>query len=184
MSADHPIDTIILTGVAGSGKTTVGLALAKRIGWTFCDADDLHDAESIESIRRNQPLDDADRAPWLRRVRAVIERTRQEGGAIVIACSALKQRYRETLAGGLTGIRFVFLTGEAALLRERLQERRGHFAGAALLDSQLAELEPPRDALTVDIALPVDAIVDLIVSELPTSEKSKPQKKRGRDTAG
>lgn len=166
MIAGRPIDTIILTGVAGSGKTTVGTEVARRLGWAFCDADDLHDAESIERISRNQPLDDADRAPWLKRVRAVIERTKDAGGQIVIACSALKQRYRDTLAGGLTGIRFVFLTGDAALLRQRLERRRGHFAGPALLESQLAELEPPRDALTVDVSLPVDAIVDLIVSDL------------------
>jgi carbohydrate kinase (thermoresistant glucokinase family) len=166
LTAGRPIDTIILTGVAGSGKTTVGTELARRLGWAFCDADDLHAPESIERISRNQPLDDADRAPWLKRVRAVIERTKAAGGQIVIACSALKQRYRNTLAGGLTGIRFVFLTGDAALLRQRLERRRGHFAGPALLESQLAELEPPRDALSVDVSLPVDAIVDLIVNDL------------------
>lgn len=166
MSADRPVGTVILTGVAGSGKTTVGRALAARLGWAFCDADDLHDSESIERIRRGQPLSDDDRRPWLERVRAVIERTTRDGEAIVIACSALKARYRQTLARGSSGIRFVFLSGDAALLRERLERRQGHFAGAALLDSQLAELEPPRDALTVDVSLPVDAIVDRIVGDV------------------
>lgn len=170
MSAERPIDTIILTGVAGSGKTTVGRALAQRLDWPFCDADDLHDAESIERIRRNQPLDDRDREPWLQRVRAVIERTKQEGGSIVIACSALKERYRQTLAAGLTGIRLVLLTGDVALLRERLEQRRGHFAGPALLDSQLAELERPLDALTIDVSLPVDAIVDRILDDVRPGE--------------
>ena len=166
MSAEHPIDTIILTGVAGSGKTTVGRALARRLDWPFCDADDLHDAESIERIRRNQPLDDRDREPWLQRVRAVIDATKQEGGSIVIACSALKEHYRRTLTAGLTGIRLVLLTGDVALLRKRLEQRRGHFAGPALLDSQLAELERPLDALTIDVSLPVDAIVDRILDDV------------------
>lgn len=170
MSAERPIDTIILSGVAGSGKTTVGRALSRRLDWPFCDADDLHDAESIERIRRNQPLDDRDREPWLQRVRAVIERTKQEGGSIVIACSALKERYRQTLAAGLTGIRLVLLTGDVALLRERLEQRRGHFAGPALLDSQLAELERPLDALTIDVSLPVGVIVDRILDDVRPGE--------------
>ena len=167
---ERPVETVILAGVAGSGKTTVGRALAARLGWPFCDADDLHAVESIERIRRGHALDDEDREPWLERVRAVIDRTRRDGVSIVIACSALKERYRRVLAQGLTNIHFVFLDGDPALLRERLERRRGHFAGPELLASQLAELEPPRDALTVDVARSVDAIVDLIVAGLEISE--------------
>ena len=157
---------MLLTGVAGSGKTTVGRALAERLGWRFCDADDLHDAESIARIRRNQPLSDADREPWLQRVRSVIENTKAAGDPIVIACSALKARYRRALAEGLTGIRFVFLSGDPSLLRERLAQRRDHFAGPALLESQLADVEPPEEALHVDVSVPVEEIVDRIVADL------------------
>jgi gluconokinase len=173
LSADHPIDTIILTGVTGSGKTTVGLALAHRLGWVFCDADDLHDEENIERIRRNEPLDDERRRPWLKRVRTVIETSQREGGTIVVACSALKEKYRRFLVEGLSGIRFVFLHGDPSLLRSRLERRRGHFAGPALLDSQLADLEPPTDALAVDIALPVSAIVDMIAADLGGAQKAE-----------
>jgi carbohydrate kinase (thermoresistant glucokinase family) len=162
----YRVDTIILTGVAGSGKSTVGQALAGQLGWRFCDADDLHDAGSVERIRRNEPLEDADRLPWLERVRRVIEEMKGAKTPVVIACSALKERYRRMLAGGLTGIRFIFLAGDPALLSERLARRRNHFAGPELLASQLAELEPPHDALRIDVSLPVDTIVDRILADL------------------
>jgi gluconokinase len=157
---------VIITGVAGSGKSTVGRALAARLGWRFHDADDLHSPESVERMRLNLPLDDAQRQPWLLRVRGVIEQAIRDRVDAVIACSALKARYRETLASGLTGIRFVHLTAEPALLRERLARRTGHFAGSSLLDSQIAALEPPQEALTLDVSLPVDALVDVIASDL------------------
>ncbi|HEY0873946.1 MAG TPA: gluconokinase, GntK/IdnK-type [Vicinamibacterales bacterium] len=160
------IDTVIVTGVAGSGKSTVGLALADQLGWQFRDADDLHDTESVARIRRNQPLEDADRLPWLMRVRGVIEEMKDAGTPVVIACSALKEQYRRVLAEGLPGIRFVFLTGDAALLRDRLARRRGHFAGPGLLASQLADVEPPDDALWIDVSLPVETIVDRILTDL------------------
>jgi carbohydrate kinase (thermoresistant glucokinase family) len=160
------IDTIILTGVAGSGKSTVGRALAEELGWRFCDADDLHDAESVDRIRRNEPLEDADRVPWLKRVRGVIEEMKAAGTPVVIACSALKAQYRRVLGDGLTGIRFVFLRGTPALLLERLARRRDHFAGPGLLASQLADLEPPGDALEIDVSLPVDRIVERILDDL------------------
>ena len=166
LTRNSAIDTVILTGVSGSGKSTVGRALADRLGWRFCDADDLHDAASVERIRRNQPLDDADRAPWLQRVRNVIEEMKHAGEPVVIACSALKEKYRRVLAEGLGGVRFVFLTGDPALLKQRLAHRHDHFAGPALLTSQLADLEPPENALHVDVALPVPAIVDRIVADL------------------
>lgn len=165
MSGRAPVRILILTGVAGSGKSTVGRALAARLGWRFHDADDLHAPASIERMRRGEPLDDELRQPWLRRVRQLIETAAAGGEGVVIACSALKERYRRTLADGIEGIRFVLLRGDPALLRERLERRTGHFAGARLLESQLAALEPPPDALTVDVSLPVDAIVDRIVQD-------------------
>jgi gluconokinase len=161
-----PPTIVIVMGVAGSGKTTVGQALAARLGWRFCDADDLHSASNLDHLKHARPLTDQDRQPWLERIRSVIEHAQADERAIVIACSALKERYRRTLAEGLSAVRFVFLTGSPALLRERLERRTSHVAGPALLESQLADLEPPENALTLDASLPVDTLVDAIVSDL------------------
>ena len=157
---------MVIAGVAGSGKTTVGRALAERLHWTFYDADDLHSAENRDLMRRGVPLDDARREPWLRRVRAVIEWTLSEGAGAVVACSALKVRYRAMLSEGLRGVRFVFLEADRALLLERLSHRTGHFAGTSLLDSQLEALELPVDCLRFNAALPVPTLVDRIVDDL------------------
>jgi carbohydrate kinase (thermoresistant glucokinase family) len=162
----QPPRIVIITGVTGSGKSTVGRALADRLGWGFHDADDLHPPENVARMRANQPLSDAQRLPWLLRVRAAVEQAARDGRGDVIACSALKRRYRETIAGGVTGVRFVHLTGDQELLRERLEHRPDHFAGPGLLDSQLEALEPPADALTLDVSLPVDALVDAIARDL------------------
>ena len=115
---------VIVIGVTGSGKSTVGRALAARLGWRFHDADDLHSPENVERMRRNIPLTDEQRQPWLLRVRAVVDQAVRDGSGEVIACSALKARYRETIAGGVDGVRFVHLTGAPALLRQRLEHRR------------------------------------------------------------
>ena len=137
-------------GVAGSGKTTIGRALAAALGWPFVDADDYHSPPNIEKMRRGTPLTDADRAPWLAALRGRIVRALERREPLVLACSALKEQYRSALAGGLRQVRFVHLTAPEAVLRERLAARRDHFARANLLDSQLATLEPPSDALTID----------------------------------
>jgi carbohydrate kinase (thermoresistant glucokinase family) len=160
------VHIVIVTGVAGSGKTTVGQALAARLGWRFHDADDLHSPESIERMRQNLPLDDELRQPWLDRVRQVLEDATRERTGTVIACSALRESYRRKLSAGIDGVLFVLLEGDAGLLRERLDRREGHFAGSGLLDSQLAALESPSAGLTVDLSLPVDAIVELIVARI------------------
>jgi carbohydrate kinase (thermoresistant glucokinase family) len=157
---------VIVAGVTGSGKSTVGRALADRLGWRFHDADDLHPPENVARMRANQPLTDAQRLPWLLRVRAVVEQAARDGRGDVIACSALKRRYRETIAGGVAGVRFVHLTGDPELLRERLEHRPDHFAGPGLLDSQIEALEPPADALTLDVNLPVDTLVDAVARDL------------------
>ena len=167
-----PTRVVIVIGVTGSGKTTVGVALAQRVGWRFHDADDLHSPESIERMRRGIGLTDELRAPWLARVRAVIENAIGDGEGAVIACSALKERYRTVLAHGLPGIRFVLLTAPPEVLRKRLAERKNHFAGPSLLDSQLKTLEIPRDALVVDATREVDEIVDTIVDELSLARAS------------
>jgi gluconokinase len=150
---------VVITGVAGSGKTTVGRALARSLGWRFFDADDLHTPEDIAQMARGERLTEAQRQPWLARVRAVIDRLAAAGEDAVVACSALREAYRRVLADSVDDVRFVFLTADEALLRQRLKHRVGHFAGASLLESQLAVLETPADALTLDAALPVDELV-------------------------
>jgi carbohydrate kinase (thermoresistant glucokinase family) len=157
---------VVIAGVAGSGKSTVGRALAERLQWIFYDADDLHTAENRDRMHRGLPLDDERREPWLRRVRAVIEWTLSEGAGAVIACSALTARYRATLSDGLNGVQFVFLEADREVLLERLSERADHFAGVSILDSQLEAAEPPADGLRIDTTQPVDVLVDAIVSGL------------------
>jgi gluconokinase len=159
---------IVVMGVAGSGKTTVGVALAAAVGWRFVDADDHHTAASVAKMARGKPLQDADRWPWLDRLRRIIDGALAGGGTLVLACSALKASYRARLAGGDAGgrVRFVYLAGTPELLRARLAQRPGHFMKPGMLDSQLATLEVPSDAITVDAALPVAAQVERIRAAL------------------
>jgi len=159
---------IVVMGVAGSGKTTVGEALASAVGWRFVDADDHHAAASVAKMARGEPLDDGDRWPWLDRLRAIIEGALAREDGLVLACSALKASYRARLAGGDAGgrVRFVHLAGTPELLRARLAQRPGHFMKLGMLDSQLATLEVPSDAVTVDVALPLAAQVARIRLEL------------------
>lgn len=153
---------LIVTGVSGSGKTTVGRAAAEKLGWRFHDADDLHDAAAIARIRAGLPLDDESRGPWLGRVRAAIDEAVAAGEPSVFACSALKERYRQALAGGVPHVRFVFLAADEALLKRRLTDRQGHFAGPALLASQLSALEPPAYGLHLDASRPVEELATRI----------------------
>ena len=159
---EHRACVVVITGVSGSGKSTVGRALAERLSWRFHDADDLHSPENVERMRRGLPLTDAMRAPWLARVRRVIEAAIHDGAGAVIACSALKARYRTFLSDGVPHVRFVFLNASRDLLLQRLSNRRDHFAGPKLLDSQIDALEPPADALTLDASRPVAELVDAI----------------------
>jgi len=159
---------VVVMGVAGSGKTTVAAALASAVGWRFVEADDHHAAGSIAKMARGEPLDDGDRWPWLDRLRAIIEAALARDDGLVMACSALKASYRARLAGADTGgrVRFVYLAGTPELLRARLAQRPGHFMKPGMLDSQLATLEVPSDAVTVDAALPVAAQVARIRAAL------------------
>ena len=142
---------VVLMGVTGSGKTTLGQLLADQLGWTFVEGDDFHPQANVEKMHRGEPLTDADRAPWLRALRARIDELAAAGRSAVVACSALKQAYRDVLAEGRPEVMFVYLTAPAAVIRDRLDHRRGHFMPAALLDSQLATLEAPAGVLTVDV---------------------------------
>jgi gluconokinase len=138
-------------GVAGTGKTTLGEALAAAEGWSFFDADDFHAPANKEKMRRGEGLTDADREPWLLALRARIDELRAGGRSGVFACSALKQAYRDRLQAG-PDVRFVHLTGPFALIERRLAGRPGHYAGPSLLKSQFEALEVPADVPTVDVA--------------------------------
>ena len=155
---------IVVMGVSGSGKTTVGRALARAVGGRFFDADDFHAAGSIDKMRRGIPLTDAEREPWLGALRARIDAWLEDGGITVLACSALTARARRLLGTDRQAVRLVYLHGPAELVAERMR-RRDHFMRPELLTSQLAALEPPHDTLGLDIALPVDELVATIRRE-------------------
>jgi len=155
---------LILMGVVGAGKTTVGTLLAQKLGWQFADADDFHPAANVEKIRSGIPLDDSDRAPWLAALRNAILRWNVEGEDAVLACSALKRKYRDVLR--VDGVHFVYLKGDFELIEQRLRTRRGHFASDSILRSQFEDLENPDDAITVEIDKTPAAIVSEIIGKL------------------
>lgn len=157
---------IILMGVAGSGKTTVGRALAARLGWTFYDADDYHPAENIARMASGVPLQDADRLPWITALQALIWALLEEGHPGVLACSALKQAYRRKLLEGNEDAKIVYLKGDYDLIWSRISGRQEHYMKPQMLRSQFDDLEEPDDVLTVDIAGTVEEIVDAILQHL------------------
>ena len=157
---------IILIGVAGSGKTTVGRMLARRAGWEFYDADDLHPPQNREKMSRGIALTDDDRLPWLHAVRDLETRCLTEKRAAAIACSALKQYYRDLLMENPSRVKFVYLKGSPALIEQRLARRAGHFFDQRLLQSQFDTLEDPANAIVVDIAPPPEKIAETIRSRL------------------
>lgn len=150
---------LVLMGVSGSGKTTVGKGLAAELGWTFVEADDFHPTANVEKMRNGIALNDDDRRPWLRMLRKRVDAACTDGENVVMACSALKQDHRDELEGGSPGcVRFVYLTGSEELIRRRLEEREGHFMDPALIHSQFEALEPPIGAIWVDVA-PAPAVI-------------------------
>jgi gluconokinase len=154
---------IIVMGVSGSGKTTIGRALADALHWSFSDADDFHPQENVEKMRSGVALNDEDREPWLRAIRAAIEHWKREESGHVLACSALKESYREILGLNDPDVIFVYLQGDFDLISRRLGKRKSHFFNAALLRSQFETLEIPKDALVVDISKKPAEIVQTIV---------------------
>lgn len=155
---------LVLMGVSGSGKTTVGTRLADELDWEFFDGDAFHPADNIDKMAAGIPLNDKDRWPWLRSLHDFIHERLIVGAPAVVACSALKESYRSILMDGNTGARLVYLKGDRALVRRRMEERADHFFDTDLLDSQFDALEEPDagEALIVPIDQPVDAIIDTI----------------------
>jgi gluconokinase len=157
---------LVVMGVSGSGKTTVGRILAQRLGWPFYDADEYHPARNVEKMRSGVPLTDTDRWPWLDALNALLRGQQAQGASAVLGCSALKQIYRERLAEGIAGLRWVHLHGPFELIQSRLQARKGHYMPAHLLESQFETLEPPSNALAIDVAATPEALAERIVREV------------------
>jgi gluconokinase len=153
---------IVVMGVSGSGKTTVGEALAAALGWRFVEGDAFHPAANVAKMASGHPLDDDDRRPWLEALAAEIGKDDAAGRSSVVGCSALRRAYRDILRAGAPDVRFLHVHGDEALLAARVSHRPGHFFPAALLESQLATLEPlgpDERGFVVDVAAPVDQVV-------------------------
>ncbi|MEY2603354.1 MAG: gluconokinase [Verrucomicrobiota bacterium] len=161
---------MILMGVAGSGKAAAGSRVAKQFGWLFLDADDFHPAANVEKMKHGIPLDDNDRAPWLDRMHSELRRQIREGRSVILACSALKDSYRDTLKDHLPEVRFVFLDVDRSTVLERLQKRQAHFFPKELLDSQLATLESPHDAFVANANGPIEEVVGIILEAISTGK--------------
>ena len=157
---------IVIMGITGVGKSTVGKLLAARCDMAFYDADDHHPAANVEKMRAGIPLQDGDRWPWLDRLNALLRVAQARHQSVVLACSALKESYRNRLTAGCGDVRYVLLTGAAQLIRERLAARKGHYMNPALLDSQLATLETPAVCLALDIADTPEVMAERILVAL------------------
>ena len=153
-------------GVAGAGKSTLAKALATALDWICIEGDDYHRATNIEKMARGEALDDADRAIWLEHLHACLAGLDGQGASAVVACSALKASYRNMLAEDISDIRFVFLRGSQEAIGQRLRGRRSHFMPPALLESQLAVLEPPQDAITVPIEMTIEEQADSVIRRI------------------
>jgi gluconokinase len=164
---------ILVMGVSGSGKSTIGTLLAEQLGFTFQDGDRFHPAANVEKMHQGIPLSDADRLPWLEAIAAWIDKARAAGIDAVVACSALKRRYRAILIGARPDVRLVYLRGDEALIAGRLVNRTGHFMPPGLLKSQFAALEEPgpeEKPITVAIDRSPGEVVREIVARLASSE--------------
>ncbi len=174
MSNHQRSPRIVVMGVTGAGKTTVGRLLARDLGVPFLDADDFHSPAAVTSMRAGRPLDGEQRLPWLRRVNAEL---RRQPDGVTLACSAIERSYRDALREGVDGLRFVFLDVDANVLAERLRSRVGHYAGVDLLPSQLATLELGDDVLAVPVpstATPA-AVASLVLHALGLTPPSTPR---------
>lgn len=164
---------VVVMGVSGSGKTTVGRLLAQRLGWVYYEGDEFHSAENIEKMSKGISLDDDDRGPWLARLKEAIDKCADSGSGAVIACSALRREYRRTLGAGVADIRFVYLKGDFEIIGERMKSRDSHYMKANMLESQFSSLEEPDDAIEIDIRSSPRDIVARIESQLALVRKSR-----------
>ena len=159
--------TVVVMGVTGAGKSAVGKLLANELGWTFVEGDDFHPPANVDKMRQGIPLDDEDRRPWLDAIRNRLDQARRQGENVVLACSALKHRYQDYLAGHASeAVRFVYLFGSPEMIRQHLANRTGHFMNPALLASQFEDLEPPEHAIRVEINHPPPELVAEIRTKL------------------
>ena len=162
----------IVMGVSGCGKTSVGEALAKELGWDFYDADDFHPPENVAKMASGTPLNDSDRAPWLATLHDLISSSLMENRSGVLACSALKEPYRQQLLDGNENVQIVYLKGSYELIWSRMEKRTDHYMKPHMLQSQFDALEEPTNALTVDISASVDEIVQEIISAVSPSRNT------------
>jgi gluconokinase len=154
---------LVIMGVSGAGKTTVGQALAERLAWPFFEGDEFHSPANLAKMAEGQPLDDADRAPWLARLNQLLHDQLAAGASLVLACSALRAEYRAQLRAGIESqVRFVYLKGDYQLIHQRMQGRPGHFMGPEMLESQFEALEAPQDAFTIEADQPLETLINHI----------------------
>lgn len=153
----------IVMGVSGCGKSSVGQTLASRLGWSFYDADDFHPPENVAKMASGTPLDDSDRAPWLSTLHDLISSSLREDKPGVLACSSLKERYRQQLLDGNESVQIVYLKGSYDLIWSRMSARKDHYMKPHMLKSQFEALEEPSNALTMDISMSIDDIVQEIL---------------------
>ena len=159
-------------GVAGSGKSTLGKALAEQLDWKFLDADDFHPLENVAKMSAGIPLTDSDRTPWLDSLNRQLTSILAESHNPVLACSALKQEYRAQLMMGLNGIVVIYLKGSYELIRSRLLARESHFMKETMLQSQFEALEEPEAAVVLNVSMPVDQMLETIFTKYPSLERS------------
>jgi gluconokinase len=164
----------LLMGVSGSGKSTVGLALAQKLGVPFYDGDDFHPPENIAKMSAGIPLDDGDRVGWLARLHGLIADHLARGDTAVVACSALKKSYRDQLRQGNHGLQIIYLEGSFDLIRQRIETRQAHYMPAAMLQSQFDTLEPPspHNSLIINSAESLDNIINHILSHTPADKNA------------
>ena len=170
METNHP-QAVVLMGVAGSGKTAVGMQVARKLDWIFLDADNFHPPANIEKMKHGIPLNDQDRAPWLQRLHDELQDQMAEGHSVVLACSALKETYRKGLRDEVSPPTFVYLDVDPETIRDRLQHRTAHFFPKQLMESQFAALEKPKDAIIIDARRPLADVVDQVIRALTASPK-------------
>ncbi|MDQ8205140.1 gluconokinase [Pelagicoccus sp. SDUM812003] len=167
----EPATVYFVMGICGSGKSTIAARLADELGIEFLDADDFHPPANVEKMRSGQALDDADRAPWLARLNEALTARAGAGESVALACSALKRRYRDVLQRDLRRYRWIYLKGDRDLILDRMSQRSDHFMPSELVDSQLAALEEPDDAVVGDIRLSKRELVEKLLSELETKNR-------------